>query len=107
MELLGGVLILVTVVSILGSLYRPLSAAYQTVTLKIPFRDLCVAAAAMLVSLGLAALGQTLPRPALPILTCALAGALAGLVVVEYAAWARANPGRSLERARAFDGPPA
>ncbi|MBA4067815.1 MAG: hypothetical protein C0501_29775 [Isosphaera sp.] len=107
MELLGGVLILVTVVSILGSLYRPLSAAYQTVTLKIPFRDLCVAAAAMLVSLGLAALGQTLPRPALPILTCALGGTLAGLVVVEYAAWARANPGRSLERARAFDGPPA
>lgn len=106
MELFGGVLILVTVVSILGSLYRPLTAAYQTVTLKIPFRDLCVAAAAMLVSLGLAALGQTLPRPALPILTCALGGTLAGLVVVEYAAWARANPGRSLDRARAFDGPP-
>lgn len=104
-ELFGTVFILITVVSILGGLYRPLAAAYQTVTLKIPFRDLCVAAAAMLVSLGLAAAGQCLPRPALQLLSCVLAGTFAGLVVTEYAAWARANPGVSLERLRAFDGP--
>ena len=106
-EVLGMVLILITVVSILGSLYRPLAAAYQTVTQKVPFRDLCVAAAAMLVSLGFAAVNQTCPRFVPPLLACVLAAGFAGLVVIEYAAWARANPTTSLERVRAFDGPPA
>lgn len=105
--LIGVLLLIITVVSVLGSLYRPLAATYQTVTLKIPFRDLCVAAAAMLVSLGLAAASQSCPRVVPPVLACALAGGLAGLVVVEYAAWARANPSTSLERGRAFDGPVA
>ncbi len=107
MEMWGLLFILIAVVSVLASLYRPLAGAYQAVTLKMPFRDLCVTAAAMLVSLALAAAGQTLPRPVLPLLTCVLGGTLAGLVVVEYAAWARANPARGLERARAFDEPPA
>ena len=104
-ELFGSVFILFAVVSVLGGLYRPLAAAYRTVTLGIPLRDLCVAAAAMLVSLGLAAVGQTFPKTVMPILTCGLAGGLAGLIVTEYAAWARANPARSLERVLAFDGP--
>lgn len=105
MELFGSVLILITVVSVLGGLYRPLAAAYQTVTLKVPFRDLCVAAAAMLVSLALAAANQTLPKFVPPLLACFLAAGFAGLVVTEYAAWARANPRTSLDRVRAFDGP--
>ena len=106
-ELFGGLFILIAVVSVLGSLYRPLAASYQTVTLKIPVRDLCATAAAMLVSLTLAVAGQSLPRPVLPLLVCVLSGAFAGLVVVEYAAWARANPGRSLDQVRAFCEPPA
>ncbi len=106
-EFVGVVLILVTAVSVLGSLYRPLAAAYQTVTLKVPSRDLCVAAAAMLVSLGFAAVSQTCPRFVPPVLACVLAAGFAGLVVVEYAAWARANPAASLERVLAFDSPPA
>lgn len=106
MEMWGLIFILIAVVSVLASLYRPLAGAYQTVTLKMPFRDLCVTAAAMLVSLALAVAAQTLPRPVLPLLTCVLGGALAGLVVVEYAAWARANPARGLERLKAFDEPP-
>ncbi len=104
-ELFGSVFILIAVVSVVGGLYRPLAAAYRTITLSIPFRDLCVAAAAMLVSLGVAVASQTLPKGVLPLITCVLAGGLAGLVVTEYAAWARANPARSLKRMMAFDGP--
>lgn len=101
-ELLGGFLLLIVGASVLGSLYRPLAAAYQSLTLRVPFRDLCVAAAGLLASLALAALGRTLPPAALTPLVTTLGGAFAGLVVVEYAAWARANPYCDLERLLAF-----
>ena len=101
-EMMGGFLLLIVAVSVLGGLYRPLAAAYQSLTLRVPFRDLCVAAAGLLASLGLAALGRTLPREALPLLIATLGGAFAGLVVVEYAAWARSNPACDLGRVMAF-----
>ena len=85
--------------SVLGGLYRPLAAAYQAVTLKTDVRDLGVGAAALLQSLGLVAVAQALPRFGAEVLATALAGGYAGLVVTEYAAWARANPDRGLERA--------
>jgi hypothetical protein len=106
-EFFGTLLILITLISVLGGLYRPMVAAYQTVTLKTPFRDLCVAAVAMLISLGLAALAQILPQFGFTLLMCAAAGSYSGLVVLEYAAWARANPNVSLERAQAFTEPTA
>lgn len=106
-DLLGGVLIIVAAGSVLGSLYRPLAAAYQSVTLKVPFRDLCIAAGALPVSLGLNAVNQVCPSFVPPVLACVLAAGFAGPVVAEYAAWARANPGVGVERVRAFDGLPA
>ncbi|MBY0398053.1 MAG: hypothetical protein K2X91_16520, partial [Thermoleophilia bacterium] len=82
-----GLFILVAVVSVLGGLYRPMAAAYQTVTLKTHFRDLCVGGAAMLLSLGIVAVAHALPKFGMEVLACALAGGYAGIVVVEYAAW--------------------
>ena len=102
LDFYGALFIIIVLVSIAGNLYRPVSAAYQTVTLKTRFRDLCVAAAAMLLSLGIVAVAHSLPRFGMDILTCTLAGGYAGLVVTEYAAWARANPKQSLERTMSF-----
>jgi hypothetical protein len=102
-EFVGGVFLLVVAVSVLGGLYRPLAAAYQTVTLNTPVRDLCVGAGAALVSLGVALLAVSIPRAALELLAWALTGGFAGLVVLEYTAWARANPDVGLERALEFD----
>jgi len=45
-----------------------------------------LAAAAMLVSLGITVASQTLPNQVLPVVTCVLAGGLAGLVVTRVAA---------------------
>jgi hypothetical protein len=84
-----------------------MAVAYQTVTLKTHFRDLCVGAAAMLVSLGIVTVAHKLPKFGMEVLACALAGGYAGLVVVEYAAWARANPQVGLERTMAFGKPAA
>jgi hypothetical protein len=102
-----GLFILMAVISILGGLYRPMAAAYQTVTLKTHFRDLCVGGAAMILSLGVVAVAHSLPKFGMEILACALAGGYAGLVLVEFAAWARANPDVGLERTMAFGKPPA
>lgn len=101
-EFMGVFFLLIVGVSVLGSLYRPLAAAYQSVTLRVPFRDLCVAAAGLLASLALAALGRTLPPEAFTLVITTISGAFAGLVVVEYAAWARANPACDLGRLAAF-----
>lgn len=57
-EFFGVFLIFITVITALGGLYRPMAAAYQTVTLKTPSRDLCVGAAA-----GLARPSDTRARP--------------------------------------------
>lgn len=46
-EFFGVFTILIMVISILSGLYRPMAAAYQTVTLKTPSQDLCVSAVAM------------------------------------------------------------
>lgn len=97
-EFFGTLFIVVAVLSVLSHLYRPLADAYQTVTLKIPVRDLAVAAAGFLVSLGLAAFMQLLTRPAATLLAFTVAGGFAALVVAEYVAWMRANPDRSLDR---------
>lgn len=104
---LTSLLILIAVVSVLGGLYRPMAAAYQTVTLKTHFRDLCVGAAAMLLSLGVVALCHVLPKFGMEVLACGLAGGYAGLVVIEYAAWARANPNVDLKRSLEFGKPVA
>lgn len=104
-EFFGTFLILIMLVSVLSGLYRPMAVAYQTVTLKTPLRDLCVGAVAMLVSLGLAALAHVLPKFGFTLLASAILGGYAGLVVLEYAGWARANPNLSLERAKAFAKP--
>jgi hypothetical protein len=91
-EFFGTVVVLVTIVSILGSLHRPLTAAYQAVAAKTSSRDLCVGALAILASLALAAFVQAVPRPVLAVIASTVCGGFAGLVVLEYAAWARANP---------------
>lgn len=85
-EFFGVLFIVIVAASILGSLYRPLAATYQAVTLKTPFRDLCVAAGAVLGSLALVTAAHALPRFALGVLACTVCGAYAGLVVTEYAA---------------------
>lgn len=103
-DFFGGIFLLVVIVSVLGSLYKPMAVTYQAVTTKTPFPDLCVAAAALLGSLALAAAAHALPRFALGVLACGVCGCYAGLVVTEYAAWARANPGVGLDRVVAFEG---
>lgn len=101
-DTMGVFFLLLVGVSLLGSLFRPLAAAYQSLTLRVPFRDLCVIAAGLVVSLALAALGLAVPREFQAILTLAVCGAFGGLVVVEYAAWARANPACEIVRLMAF-----
>ena len=52
----------------------------------------------MLISLAIAVVAQYLPKFAFQVLVCAAAGSYAGFVVLEYAAWAQANPNVSVER---------
>lgn len=104
-ELFGTVVVLVTIVSILGSLHRPLSTAYQAVVAKTTSRDLGVGAIAILVSLAMTAFAQAVPRPVFAVMMSTVCGGFAGLVVIEYAAWARANPHVDLARTMAFDAP--
>jgi hypothetical protein len=49
-----------------------MAAAYQTFTLKVPCRDLCVAAGAMLVSAGLAAVAHFMHPMGFALLTTAV-----------------------------------
>ena len=86
-DFFGVTFIVITVITLLGSAYRPASAAYQTVTMRISRRDLCVAGASMILSLGLASAGQLLHPYVFLLMTCTVAGAYAGLVLIEYAAW--------------------
>ncbi len=97
-EFFGTLFIVIAIVSILGNLYQPLAAAYQTLTLKTPARDLAIAAVGLVVSLALAAFGQAIPQRAALLLAFTLTGGYASVVVVEYVAWMRANPDRSLDR---------
>ncbi|MBX9623084.1 MAG: hypothetical protein K2X82_04645 [Gemmataceae bacterium] len=103
MDFFGGLFILIAVVSVLGSLYKPLAVTYQAVTMKTPFRDLCVAAGALLASLALALVAHALPQFVLGLYSWAVCGGYAGLVVTEYAAWARSSPGVSLELRMRFE----
>jgi hypothetical protein len=103
-DFIGGLFILMVVVSLLGTLYRPMAATYQAVTTKTPFRDLCVVAGAMLASLALVLAAHALPRFVLGMVACTVCGGYAGLVLTEFAAWARVNPAVSLERVMAFEG---
>jgi hypothetical protein len=96
-EFFGTFFIVIAVVSVLGNLYQPLAAAYQTLTLKIPVRDLALAAAGLLVALALVAVSQVLDRSAAVVLAFTLAGGYAALVVAEHVAWMRANPARGLD----------
>lgn len=97
-EFFGALFIVIAIVSVLGHLYLPLAAAYQTLTLKTPARDLAVAAVGLIVSLALAAGGHALPHRAALLLAFTLSGGYTSLVVAEYMAWARANPDRGLDR---------
>lgn len=96
-EFFGTLFIVIAVVSVLGNLYQPLAAAYQTLTLKTPARDLAIAAAGLLVSLALLAVSQVLDRSSAVLLALTLSGGYAALVVAEHVAWMRANPARSLD----------
>jgi hypothetical protein len=99
---LGTLLLIGVVVSIVGGLYWPTAAAYQNVTLKTSFRDLVVGAVALVASLAVAALGCELPPPVMKLVAGTACGGFAALVVLEYAAWARANPKVGLHQAWAF-----
>jgi hypothetical protein len=101
-ESLGFFLAAVTAISILSSLYRPLAAAYETVTMKLPWRDLAVAGTAIITSLAIAGLGHIAHWFLFALLASTATGIYAGLVVIEYAAWTRANPNADLRRALAF-----
>lgn len=103
LEMFGGIFVVLAVFTLLGGLYRPMAAAYQTATTKVPCRELCAAGGALLASLGLVALAQSLPRPVILLVAAAVCGGYAGLVVLEYAAWARSNPAAWLERVQKFD----
>ena len=103
MDFFGGLFILIAVVSVLGSLYKPMAVTYQAVTMKTPFRDLCVAAGALLASLTLALVAHALPQFVLGLYSWAVCGGYAGLVVTEYAAWARSSPGVGLELRMRFE----
>ena len=102
-DFLGGILILVAVVSVLGGLYKPLAVTYQAVTVNTPSRDLCVAAGALLASLALAAVAHALPGFVVGLSAWAACGGYAGLVVTEHAAWARSSPAVGLETRMRFD----
>ena len=102
-DFFGGLFILIAVVSVLGSLYKPMAVTYQAVTMKTPFRDLCVAAGALLSSLTLALIAHALPQFVLGLYSWIVCGGYAGLVVTEYAAWARSSPGVSLELRMRFE----
>lgn len=97
-EFFGTFFIVIALVSVLGSLYQPLAAAYQTLTLKTPVRDLAFASAGLLVSLALVAVSQVLNPTTAVLLAFTLSGGYAALVVAEYVAWMRANPARSLDK---------
>jgi hypothetical protein len=96
-EFFGTFFIVIAVISVLGNLYQPLAAAYQTLTLKIPVRDLALAAAGMLVALSLVAVSQALGRSTAIVFAFTLSGGYAALVVAEHVTWMRANPARSLD----------
>ncbi len=102
-DFFGGLFLLIMVVSVLGSLYKPLAVTYQAVTTKTPFPELCVAAAALLGSLALAAVAHAVPQFVLAHYALGVCGFYAGLVVTEYAAWARANPAVGLARRIKFE----
>lgn len=74
-EYFGTILIVITGLSLLGGLYRPMSAAYQTATMRIPFRDLCVTGGALLSSLAIAATAININSVALGFLASAMIGA--------------------------------
>jgi hypothetical protein len=97
-EFFGTLFLVIAVVSVLGNLYQPLAAAYQTLTLKTPVRDLALAAAGLLVALALVAVSQALNPSTAVLLAFTLSGGYAALVVAEYVAWMRANPARSLDK---------
>lgn len=102
-DFLGSLFIFVIVASVLGSLYKPMAVAYQTVTQRTPVRDLFIAAGALLLSLLLALAAHALPRFALWPVAGLMCGCLSGLILLEFAAWARANPKVGLERVIAFE----
>lgn len=104
-EYFGTILIIITAVSLLGGLYRPISAVYQTATTRIPFRDLCITAAALVGSLGVAAVAVSVNCIVFTLLTSVIVGIYAGLIVIEYAAWARSNPERGLMWSLTFVAP--
>lgn len=98
----GSLFILIAVASVLASFYRPLAATYQAVTTRTPARDLTAAAGALLASLVLTLAAHAMPRFLLAHYAWGVSGLYAGLVLAEYAAWARANPAVGLERTIRF-----
>lgn len=91
-EWVGLFLLITTIASVAASFYQPAAAAYRTVTQGTPVSTLVTAAAVTALSVGVAVLGQAIPRFVQAGVACVAVFAYAGLVLFEYAAWVKADP---------------